>query len=708
MTKRFDGFTLGEDATRRPAKRICKEGKFGGKTHRFALSEFYKWFDTPEKRVLTSKLTAEALPACAIVPTAFGSLFLSSSFFIKLFCGCRSRDSPVKSPSWIRSNLLKKGERRQMTTSLPRFITHAALVAAFILPAAGVHAQISAGSSARNIPSEVEKSEGRIAEIISRAEDHFKRGKLNLDDNKRDQAREEFDKAVDTVLESGMDVRSSQRLQTFYLELVERIYREEVPQSLLPGQSINTATVVAQNSQTVTPGADAVNARQPQGSTPRQVGFREQKFEPSPLDELSKLTLTPEEQNVSPQDTADLELAKNNIDFGFNVNPLIQQFINYYQGRGRSTMETGLRRSGRFMRIARQIFREEGVPEDITWLGQVESAWRPAAYSSAAASGLWQFVPSTGARFGLRQTAWIDERNGIDQATRASAKYLKWLANRYGGNWELAMAAYNTGEGNVDRAIGRAGTMNFWSIYPYIAQETRNYVPNILATILIAKNPEKYGFHSVRPEPAMAYDKVWVPTATSLQLIADACDTSVDYLRSLNPELRRDLTPRGEGFQVRVPAGRAKQFVALLKRIPSNARETARIISIAPGEDLPSFAARTGTSLAQLQMMNGGVDMKAGGKLVVPNNYARNVALVRAKPQAAAASQTRSLISVRAMRGDTIAKLAARFNASADEVARLNGVAAEAELQPGQQVRVPSASAQADQPSAPASRRRRR
>ncbi len=591
-----------------------------------------------------------------------------------------------------------------MTTSLPRLLAHAALVAAFIAPTANVHAQLPAGSSARNIPSEVEKSEGRVAEVINRAEDHFKRGKLNLDDNKLDQARDEFDKAVDTVLESGMDVRASQRLQTFYLELVERIYREEVP-----AQALNATSVVAQNAPTVQ-SADAMTnvAAHKQTTAPRQIGFREQKFEPSPLDELSKLTLTPEEQNVTPQDTAALEIAKNSIDFGFNVNPLIQQFINYYQGRGRSTMETGLRRAGRYTAKAREIFRQEGVPEDIVWLGQVESAWRPAAYSSAAASGLWQFIPSTGARFGLRQTAWIDERNSFEQATRASARYLKFLANRYRGNWELAIGAYNTGEGNIDRAISRAGSANFWSIYPYIAQETRNYVPNILATILIAKNPEKYGFRNLRPEPSLAYDRVQVPTATSLQLIADACDTSVDYLRSLNPELRRDLTPRGESYIVRVPAGRAKQFAALLKRIPGNARETARIISVAPGEDLQAFAARTGTNFAQLQIMNGGVDIKASGKLVVPNNYTRNVALIRARPAAQSApAATRSLIAVRAMRGDTLAKLAARFNASADEVARLNNIAADAELQPGQQIRVPSA-APAQPTLVPAPRRRRR
>src|SRR5437764_7205435 len=211
-------------------------------------------------------------------------------------------------------------------------------------------------------------------------------------------------------------------------------------------------------------------------------------------------------------------------------------------------MEAGLRRSGRFMKIARETFRQMGVPEDVTWLGQVESAWSPKARSSAAASGLWQFVPSSGAQYGLRQTAWVDERNGIEKPTAASARYLKDLAKRYNGDWLLAMAAYNTGALNVDRAISRAGEANYWKIYPYIAQETRNYVPNILAVILIAKNPERYGFRNIQKMSPLAYDTVSVPSATSLSLIAQLTDTSLDYIRSLNPELRRDSTPPGEAY----------------------------------------------------------------------------------------------------------------------------------------------------------------
>lgn len=563
-----------------------------------------------------------------------------------------------------------------MSTSFPRLKACVALLMALVASAATSVAQIPAASSARTIPTEVEQSEGRVTQIMARAEDHFRKGKLNLEDSKREQAREEFDKAIDSILESGFDVRANQRLQTYYLELVERIYREEVPLQQPNNAPVNTQ-LVAQNTQ----------SQDQKTPPPAQVGFRDQKFEPSPLDELSKLVLTESEKEVSSEDLAALEQAKKNVNFTFTLNPLIQQFINYYQGRNRSTMENGLRRSGQFMKLARKIYAEENVPLDITWLGQVESAWKPKAVSWAAASGLWQFVPSTGRRFQLKQNAYVDERNSFEQATRASARYLKFLANRYNGNWELAMAAYNTGEGNIDRAISRAGTANFWTIYPYIAQETRNYVPNILAVILIAKNPEKYGFKGIKADAPMSYDVVQVPTATSLQLVADATDASVDYIRSINPELKRDITPRGDAYNVRIPAGRAKQFASLIQKIAPERRETARLISVAPGEDWQSIANRTGFNSAQLQAMNAGIDLKSTTKLVAPSSSVKLTKWVRSTATETAAP---GLNKIRARKGDTIASIAAARSLDAGDVARLNGIPVDSELRAGQEIKVPS------------------
>ncbi|HJT28764.1 MAG TPA: transglycosylase SLT domain-containing protein [Pyrinomonadaceae bacterium] len=567
-----------------------------------------------------------------------------------------------------------------ISTSFPRLKACVALLMALVASAATAIAQIPVASSARTIPSEVEQSEGRISQIVTRAEDHFRRGKLNLEDNKREQAREEFDKAIDSILESGFDVRASQKLQTYYLELVERIYREEVP-TQQPNAAVN-AQLVAQNTQT----------QDPKPVPAPQIGFRDQKFEPSPLDDLSKLVLTEDEKQVSNADIAALGEAQKNVNFTFTLNPLIQQYINYYQSRGRSTMENGLRRSGQYMRLARKIFAEEGVPLDVTWLGQVESAWKPKAVSWAAASGLWQFIPSTGRMYGLRQNAYIDERNSYEQATRASARHLKDLARRYNGNWELAMAAYNTGAGNVDRAISRAGTANFWMIYPYIAQETRNYVPNILAVILIAKNPEKYGFKGIKSDAPMSYDVVQVPTATSLQLVADATDSNVDYIRSLNPELKRDITPRGDAYNVRIPAGRAKQFASLIQRITPDKRETARLISVAPGEDWQAVANRTGFNAAQLQSWNSGVELKGATKIVAPSGSVKLTKWVRSTAAATNAGEKQGpgINKVRARKGETIASIAAARSLDANDVARLNGIPVNSELKAGQEIKIPS------------------
>jgi len=343
-------------------------------------------------------------------------------------------------------------------TAVPVFSS--VLFAVALFTPAVIQAQGPAGSSARDIQTEVQKNEPRVDQIIERANDHFRKAKLNLEDNKREQARDEFDKAVDAILMSGMDVRSSQRLQTYYLELVERIYREEVPLTQI---APNATPVVAQAPADAKAESEIAQAQPKQ----QQIGFVQQGFEPSPLDALSKLILTEDEKTVTAEQLATLEQVKNSLDFKFTMNPLVQQYINFYQGRGgRNTMESGLRRSGRYMKIARDAFRKAGVPEDIVWLGQVESAWQPRAKSWAAASGLWQFIGSTGAAYGLRQTAWVDERNGIEKPTSASARHLKDLANRYNGDWLLAMAAYEHGRRQRRSRDSRAGEANFWKIYP--------------------------------------------------------------------------------------------------------------------------------------------------------------------------------------------------------------------------------------------------
>jgi membrane-bound lytic murein transglycosylase D len=424
-----------------------------------------------------------------------------------------------------------------------------------------------------------------------------------------------------------------------------------------------------------------------------QVGFSEQRFEVSPLDELAKLELTQQEQDVlTPEAQAQYEYARVAVSNGslglrFQVHPMIQQFINFYRGRGRSTMETGLYRSGMFVPMARRIFREEGIPENVVWLAQVESTWKPSALSWASASGIWQFIPGTGARYGLRRTAHMDERNSFEKATRASAQYLKFLVNRYNGNWELALAAYNSGEGNVDRAIRRAGVANFWEAYRFLPQETRNYVPNILATILIANNPQSYGFGHVRPAPQLRYEMIRVPSSTGLGLIAQSADTSVEYLRYLNPELRTNMTPP-EPYIIRVPVGKVNNVYAVLKKVPGANRNTAGIITAVAGENWQTISNRTGISVEQLQAANAGASAPKG-KVVVPNSNVRKTNYQR-PATVTPVTTTGGVRVVKAQSGDTVARLAQRNGASPVEVAKFNGLLPDSVLSAGREIKIPS------------------
>ncbi|MDQ6786571.1 MAG: transglycosylase SLT domain-containing protein, partial [Acidobacteriota bacterium] len=349
-------------------------------------------------------------------------------------------------------------------------------------------------------------------------------------------------------------------------------------------------------------------------------------------------------------------------------------------------METGLYRSGMFMRMARRIFREEGVPENVAWLGQVESAWKPSALSWASASGLWQFVPGTGSRFGLRRTAYVDERNSFEEATRASAQYLKFLANRYSGNWELAMAAYNSGEGNVDRAVRRAGQLSFWAAFPYLPQETRNYVPNILATILIANNPQQYGFGHIRPAAQLQYDRVRVPPSTNLSLLAQASDTTVEYLRYLNPHLRTNMTPP-EPYIINVPAGKSSEVVAVFRKLPAGSRNVASVTKTAAGETWQELSNRTGASVEQLIAANGGA-LNPTKKVIIPQTNNGVKTIVYSRPTIAPVAG--GIKVVKAQAGDTVTKLAQRYNASPIDVAKFNGLLLNAPLAAGREVKIPS------------------
>ncbi|MBI4853072.1 MAG: transglycosylase SLT domain-containing protein [Acidobacteria bacterium] len=371
-----------------------------------------------------------------------------------------------------------------------------------------------------------------VQKIVNLAEQQYRLGESLIAAKQYEQARTAFDRAIDIMLEASSDVHKDQRFRSFYLELVDRVHKHQ----LIACQS----------------GSDAINY---------------QLYEPSPLDELSKIDLDAE--GVS---TLGSNIDIKGFDFEFTSHSAVNQFINFFtQGKGRNTMEIGLRRSGKYRAMAERIFKEEGVPLDIVWLAQVESVWTPQALSSAAAKGIWQFIPSTGERYGLRQNALMDERISPEKATRAAARYLKFLNNFFAGDWLLAMGAYNCGENGMDRAIGRCGYADFWEVYErnLLPQETRNYVPAILAVITIAKDPTKYGFN-VEPDNALSYDSIELSAALDLRVASSLINVPCETLRELNPELKRGVTP-SEGFTLKIPKGTLSEFeTAFSQLLPEN------------------------------------------------------------------------------------------------------------------------------------------
>lgn len=560
----------------------------------------------------------------------------------------------------------------------------------------------------------VQQAREAVRKVLDDSGKAFKEGMTALKQNRRSDSGAAFDKSVEVFLFSTLNIQRDQQLQGCYSQLIETVYRMEFPSNTQVPQirslsatcgwnwtdaDMKLADEVVAMAKAPVKGTTTVAASNPGASqTPIEslVGFNQQEFEPSPLDELSKLELTTEELQVDNNPVAQAQyqyiqvaVANKSLGFSFQVHPMIQQYINYYRGRGRTTMEVGLYRSGMFMRMARRVFKEEGIPENVAWLGQVESAWKPTAMSWASASGLWQFIPGTGSRFGLRRTAHVDERNSFDEATRASARYLKFLANRYGGNWELAMAAYNCGEGNVDRAIRRAGVANYWAAYPYLPKETRNYVPNILATILIANSPAQYGFGHVRPAPPLQYDRIRVPASTNLGLIAQASDTSVQYIRYLNPQLRSNSTPP-EPYVVNVPPGKANDVVAVFRRIPASKINNTNLANSVQGESWQTISNRTGVGVAELMAANPGMkDPK--GKVFVPvsGNKVNTIAYARPTTPSIAGPSVLARI-VKAQSGDTVAKLATRNGADPTEVAKYNGLLPNSVLGAGREIKIPS------------------
>ena len=276
--------------------------------------------------------------------------------------------------------------------------------------------------------------------------------------------------------------------------------------------------------------------------------------------------------------------------------PPVVAFVNFWTGPARSTMTYYLARMGRYESLIREIFREEGVPEDMIYLCLIESGFSPRAHSLANAGGMWQFIPATAVNYGLRIDGEVDERRDPVKATRAAARLLRNLYEKL-GSWPLAMAGYNAGSGHVIRAMNKANSDNYWAIARRngLYEKTRDYVAKILAAGLIGTNREAFGFGAVVPREPVAFEVVQIPGGTSLSAVADSIGVGVDVLRALNPELLAARAPGRAGlYPLNIPAGKTQAFVREFDQVAARGGNQGYVYTLRIGETMAQAARRLG------------------------------------------------------------------------------------------------------------------
>lgn len=480
----------------------------------------------------------------------------------------------------------------------------------------------------------------QITDLINRAQTSYNSGVANFNDNKLDAARNDFDSAVDTMLGSGMDLKSDPQLSDAFEHLLD---------------SINSLEVVA--------------LKQGNGFSP--------KTEEAPAEEAeSEVTFTPDSALLSKL-TAQVQTTKS--DFPLVVNEYVAGFISFFSNSraGQGTLRRSLERAGKYQEMISKDLRDAGLPQDLIYLGVAESGFQPQRVNRiSGAGGMWQFMPFQGA-YGLQRNGYYDERFDPEKSSLAYARYMKYLYTQF-GDWYLAMAAYNWGPGNVQRAVQRTGYADFWELYRHNAlpHETRNYVPLIIAAIIMAKNPQQYGLADLVPDAPVLSDTVTVDYAIDLKLVGDLTNATVPEIVALNPALLRLATPRDIAYDLHLPPGTRDAYNTRLKDIPEEDRSSWRFHVVKTGETLESIADSLHTraeSIAAYNDVTAATPLEAGDELVVPlsSNSGRAVGQQRYTPR----------------RGETLVTVADRFGVTVEQLRDWNASIGSS-LQPGRSIYV--------------------
>lgn len=366
-------------------------------------------------------------------------------------------------------------------------------------------------------------------------------------------------------------------------------------------------------------------------------------------------------------------------------NERVKKSIIYFQTVAREAFETYLERSGRYIPTMKDILAEYDVPTDIVYLPLIESGFNCKAYSWARASGPWQFIASTGRLYGLHRNWWYDERRDFEKSTHAAAKFLKFLHDKF-DSWELALAAYNGGPGRINRTIKRQQTRNFWDMN--LRKQTEDYVPFYMAATIIAKNPELYGFHIDYDDP-VNYDKVKLKKCLDLKTVAKAINYPLEAVEDLNPELLRGVTPPGmKSYNLRIPKGTKKTFLANLPKLQSPHETSWVKHRIRRGETVSTIAARYGVSqyaILEANNLSRRSRIYAGKYLIIPvpldGKYSGGGPIKN--------RQTTGDNTYVVQRGDNLWDIGRSFGTTPDKLRRLNYLGNSSRIYVGQVLKLP-------------------
>ncbi len=535
------------------------------------------------------------------------------------------------------------------------------VVLAALLAVAGCASAPGPASPGASAPGSAEPSAPDPA--IARASDRFSLGREAALSGDIVCARHYFGEAIDAVRPAGGPAVSGAML-AFSYDLYESIQRYEA----LAGATEEAGTSHGQ----VAPELAAIEAPE---ATPEEIS-----------------TAGAEVATAMPMISSDVPLV---------VNDAVLRVLAAFQSDAlHDKIAAGLARSGRYVPMIERIFAEEGLPRDLAMIAFIESSFLPRARSPRSAQGIWQFMPRTGRQYGLRSNGVVDERSDPEKATRAAARYLSYLKEIF-GDWYLAMAAYNAGEGKILRAMEKTGARDFWQLASTsaIRRQTQNYVPAFLASLLISKGPSHYGFDVVLESP-IEYDTVRLDRSVDIRSLAQGAGFSIDEFQALNPELRSAVTPlQAEGYELRIPPGARESVLVAFVECPTVRPPSFQTHVARKGETLPRIAKRYGVSLSALASAN---SLSARSKVsrgqeilipvkvaAVPGVNARKAKTAQTKVAQAAGPAKKSY---RVKDGDTLYRIALRHGVTVAEILAVNSLGGELAIRPGDRLKLPARS----------------